>query len=238
MPHIQADAIRRSLDRNAIELAIQSDLSDPFRDETRKAKRNLIASSFVAILLASLELQINSLGGVSAASGQLRAEIARGLACFVVLYFFVGYAVDALLDYAGWRIESKKLRIQPYLVLVRTIERSYRAAVDTLTTANDRVAVVASRASTAVGIDDAVNAVKITAAQATERFRELQPLLAAWQTSLRSLRFEFTVRRCARITRLWLWEIGIPLGLSALAVAKTYDGVRPVLIAIFSVPGT
>lgn len=61
---------------------------DPFQDEARKAKRNVVAASFGALLISTLDLQINGFLGLQTATGTiLAASITKGLACIIVIYF-------------------------------------------------------------------------------------------------------------------------------------------------------
>lgn len=225
-----------SLDRGDIEIAVLRDATDPFRDETRKAKRNLIASAFVAIVLGSLDVGITSFAGVTVAAGDEARAITQGLAALAVLYFAMGYFADAAVDYWAWRATVTNLSVTPYLSLVRTIYKNQSSWEGQLKNVawqleyhrNPTVAQTPQGYKLAeANVMGALKTLEqITGAQESVAQR-VAPLLASWERATRTIAFQLQFRRVVRWMRIWLWDLSLPAGLAVLAILKTgWSGVQ------------
>jgi len=231
-----AASIGRAVERNDIDLVIARDMKEPFRDETRKAKRNLIAAGFAAIVIAALDVKVNSFIGLSAGGGVLAADITRGLACLAVIYFLAGYVIDAILDYSAWSIEIKRLRVTPYLALVNAVERTFRASAQQLEYVAwtfDHLSKLSESVRTGSistkNFTDALGKLPVMEQNQREVMEEIRPLLAKWKATLRSLSFQVGGRRAARAVRMWGWDFAVPLAVAGVAVSRTYDGLWAVI---------
>lgn len=231
-----SEQIGRAIRRNDIDLLIARDMKEPFRDETRKAKRNVMAAAFAAIVIAALDVKVNSFVGLSATTGEIAADITRGLACLAVIYFLVGYIMDAVLDYIAWRIEISRLRIMPYLALVSEVERTFRASAqqlknvawtfDHLSKLNE-----ASRSNSisAKNNSDALGQLPAIEKHQREMLEEARPLLEEWRSTLRNLAFQVNGRRVVRALRMWGWDVAVPAAVAGVAIARTGDGLLAVI---------
>lgn len=104
---------------------------DPLRDETRKAKRNLVAASFAAILIAAPNLQVEGFLGLKTADARVLAAAAtHGLACLAVIYFLVAFLLGFFVDYNAWRFEQERLLVKPYLELIKMAEQAFFALTE------------------------------------------------------------------------------------------------------------
>lgn len=238
-----AKSIGAALEKNDIDIVIARDLKEPFRDETRKAKRNVITAGFAAILVAALDVKVDSFAGLSAASGEIAADITRGLACLAVIYFLIAYVMDALLDYTAWRIEMKRLKITPYVLLARSVERTFRGSAEQLKTAAWYLEHLRSFGeewhANPINVNNHKSALGQIAAvekHQAEVIAEIRPLLSHWQRTLRSLAFETSGRRAARAIRMWAWDLAMPLLVAGLAIARTADGLSTAIPKLLGVP--
>jgi hypothetical protein len=218
---------------NTLELALERDSTDPFRDETRKAKRNLVAAGFIAVAVASLGVSITGFAGVAITKVSDAAQITNGLACLAVIYFLLTYFVDSFLDYASWRQRLMRLEIVPYLMVARLVERSFRNSSGQLKNVawqfNHHLQVSPSTpqasALTEKNLKSALGQIEAIEKHQQEMITEIRPLLLKWERTLRSLRFLAGWRTAARGFRIWIWDLCVPIGLGVLAICKTQAGL-------------
>ncbi|PPT70099.1 hypothetical protein XarbCFBP8142_00240 [Xanthomonas arboricola] len=237
-----AASISRAIEKNSIDLIVSRDVKDVFREETKKGKSNLVTTSFIAILIATLELKISSFAGIASASGILAADVTRGLACLAVVYFLVAYVLDVYLDAATWSLESKRLRISPYLVLVRHTEQMYRNCSEQLKnvewTINHLISLEPSLRDNSISFknfQDATGQLPAIAKYQDELLTEIRPLLQKWSETLRAFAKQRNQRRAAQAFRVWFWDVTTPALLAALAIWKTCDGLPLIVSRLLAV---
>jgi hypothetical protein len=211
---------------------------DPFQEEARRAKRNLVAASFGALLIAALDLQISGFLGLQTVTGAaLGAAITRGLACTVVIYFLASFALSTFVDYAAWKFRRERYLVKPYLELISMLEAHITVTGEQVNNATSRLA----NASFAKEMQDQIELRQIIeqasgqlgqiGASIRALHEEFQPLLAHWQSAVeRTGRLTWRLR--ARFASLWLLDIIVPLVLAGFAIWKTCTGVQYVVTKV------
>jgi len=204
--------------------------TDPFTDETRKAKRNVLIASFVCLLIATLRLEVTGFAGLTAGATGLGNELAQGLACTVVIYLFVGFLFHAFVDYSAWNFEQELLLTQPYVVLIEHIKSNAGAVQEQIKNAveilkNPRFGTTAE--STATDINSAHGQLSSIAKHQEELHAELTPLLASWGKTIASMD-RLTWRLRARFVMLWVLDIGLPVLVALFAIYKSYPHIATV----------
>jgi hypothetical protein len=208
---------------------------DPFQEDARKAKRNLVAVSFGALLIAALSLQVNGFLGLQTVTGAaLGAEITRGLACVVVIYCLATFALSAFVDYAAWKFRRERYLVKPYLELIRMLEvhvfttgeqvKNATSGLDKLSSDRDMQAQIeVSRA-----INDSLGQLRQIAGSISALHTEMKPLLEHWEKAVQRTR-QLSWRLRARFASLWILDILVPLSLAGFAILKTYGGIAVVV---------
>lgn len=212
---------------------------DPLSDESRKAKRNVVAASFGGLLIAALDLQVNGFLGLQTVTGSaIGASITRGLACLLVLYFLATFLVAVYVDYSAWKFKRERYFTAPYLDLIRMLESHIAVVGEQIDNATKRLQGLPfeerdMRAEMEIGraISDARGQLTEIARSSAELNTEVQPLLRHWaNTVAKARRLSWRVR--VRFASLWGLDILLPLLLSLFAIWRTSDGVRLVLARI------
>ncbi|MDL5367297.1 hypothetical protein QSH18_16940 [Xanthomonas sp. NCPPB 2654] len=227
MSFIRADVYKAITDNNLNDVVFQ----DPFSDEARKAKRNLVAASFGALLIAALDLQVNGFLGLQTVTGStLGVVITKGLACVVVLYFLAGFVLYASVDYAAWKFKRERFLVAPYLELVKMLEAHVNSTGEQVTNATSRLGsiVIESDMQSQVAFQEAIKNTKGQLASIQEHtsqlHEEMRPLIGHWRlTVAKASRLSWRLR--ARFLSLWLLDMLFPLALSALAMWKSHEGL-------------
>ena len=207
---------------------------DPFQDEARKAKRNLVVSSFIAILVASLGLHISSFLGLQATAGALEPAIVKGLACLVVTYSLVSFVFAAYIDYSAWKFEHERLLIEPYVGLISMVESNFDVLHEQFhnTIGNlDGIRIepgMQGEIELAKTINDARSHLRSLTEEVVHMNAEIKQPLTHWKATIMQVaRLSWRLR--ARHTSLWILDILFPLAFGSLALWKTVDGLRPLL---------
>lgn len=210
---------------------------DPLREETRKAKRNLVAASFAALLIALFQLEVTGILGLTA-NRPLGSEMVQGLACLVVLYFLVGFCFAAYVDYVAWKFQRERVLITPFLALLELIEANDRALREQLANATESLNQMPWEGITRAGVEPSGRLKNATAEglgqlSAIRKHRdalasELGPLLKDWRSRVNEAR-RLTWRLIARFLSLWVLDLIVPYALGLIAVFKTSAGIIPVL---------
>lgn len=234
MAHIRSDVYKAISENDIKEVVFQ----DPLGDDARKAKRNVVAASFGAILIAALELQVNGFLGLQTVTGStIGALITKGLACLVVIYFLAGFVVAAYVDYSAWKFKRERYLISPYLELVRMLEGHFAVLGEQISNATTRLEnrapehemqgqIHASRA-----IADAQGQLTTVAKNSTELYEEFRPLIAHWRDTIQQTeRLSWRLR--VRFASFWVLDILLPLCLASLAIWRTVDGLSSVITRV------
>ena len=207
---------------------------DPFLPVTRQAKRNLLVASFIALLIAVLDLEITGFLGLSAANANLGNELAQGLACLVVAYFLVTMAVHTYTDINAWQFRRERQATEPYLELIQLLERQVTVTGEQIKNACDPLRLVDSDDEMRLQIE-AQKQMKSTTGQLlsierniTSLVDEMTPLIASWKKSIKDMS-RLKARLRVRIIGLWLLDVIFPILLALLAIWSTREGVADVL---------
>ncbi|QDZ29641.1 hypothetical protein [Noviherbaspirillum sp. UKPF54] len=235
MAHVRPEVYKAVLENDIKDVVFQ----DPLGEESRKAKRNLVASSFGAILIAALDLQVNGFLGLQTVTGStVGASVTKGLACLLVLYFLAGYLVAAYVDYSAWKFKRERYLVAPYLELVRMLEAHFAVVGEQIENATRRLEnlpfgerEMRTEMEISRAISDARGQLKEIAKNGAELHGEIQPLVQHWSDTVaktRRLSWRFRVR----FVSLWGLEILLPIGLALFAVWRTLEGVPVVLTRV------
>lgn len=232
MAYIRSEVYKAVEENNIDDVVFQ----DPFQDEARKAKRNLVAASFGALLIASLELQVSGFLGLQTVTGAaIGAAITRGLACMIVLYFFAGFVLSAYVDYAAWKFKRERYLAKPYLELVSMLEAHFHVTGEQIDNATARLQTLSAEQGMQTEIEmqksvrDSIGQVSSIKSEMQSLYSEIRPLLSHWSTAVsRSSRLAWRLR--ARFLSLWLLDILMPIALAGFAVWRTYEGI-PVVVS-------
>ncbi len=234
MSYIRPD-VYKAITENDLNTVV---FQDPFSEEARKAKRNLVAASFSAVLIATLELQVNGFLGLQTATGAaLGSSITKGLAFSIVAYFLAAFVLSAYIDYSAWKFKRERLLVQPYLDLVRMLEAHIHVTGEQVSNATHRMDGVVvepgmrSEVEFKKLIDEARGQLTSIQANAKALHEEVKPLLAHWTGTVS--RFErLSWRLRARFLSLWLLDIALPLLLAGVALWHTYDGIATLWLKV------
>lgn len=202
---------------------------DPFTEETRKAKRNLVAASFGALLIAALDLQVTGFLGLQTVTGAtLGWSITKGLACLLVAYFLAAFLLAAFVDYSAWKFKRERVLVRPYLELVSMLEAHFYLTGEQVQNATYHIKgfVVEGDMRSQVEfqklMSDTQGQLKSIQGNMSSFYEETKPLLAKW-TNLIAKADRLSWRLRARFLSLWLLDILVPLVLAGLAIWRTYD---------------
>lgn len=234
MAHIRADIAKAIADNDLDDVIFQ----DPFSEEARKAKRNLVAASFAAILIATLNLRVTGFLGLQTETGEILASsITQGLACLLVAYFLAGFALTAYIDYAAWKFKRERALVRPYLELVKMLEAHIHVTGEQITNATAMLGRVLdqsdmpSQADLTRSIDTAKGQLSSIHVHARSLHEEFKPLLDHWtKTVAKAERLSW--RQRTRFLSLWLLDIVAPLMLAIAAVWRTHDGLVSVWVSV------
>lgn len=227
MAHIRAEVVKAVADNDLNDVAFQ----DPFTEEARKAKRNLVAASFAAILIASLNLQVTGFLGLQAEAGvTLASSITKGIACVLVAYFLAGFTLTAYIDYSAWKFKRERALVRPYLELVKLLEAHIQVTGEQIKNATARLGSVdvESDMRSQVEFTRSINEAKGQLFSIHEHARllqeELKPLLEHWKATVGKAE-RLSWRLGARFLSLWLLDIAAPLLLAVAAIWRTHEGL-------------
>lgn len=208
---------------------------DPLSETTRRTKRNLLLASFVAILIAVLGLEISGALGFRTKS-PFGNDLAQGFACLVVAYTLVSFIYQAFIDYSAWKFQRERQETEPYLELIRMIEGRISVTGEQIHNATSRLSGVTAnldqnqqwRNELSKDVTSALGQSRAIERDLSEFISEVRPLLGRWKLTMKKMD-HLKARLRVRFVSLWVWEIILPLSLGSLAIAKTMDGVAPVL---------
>lgn len=230
MAHIRPDVYKSIAENDIGEVVFQ----DPFTEETRKAKRNLVAASFGALLIAALDLQVNGFLGLQTVTGAtLGGSLTRGLACLIVAYFLAAFVLAAFVDYSAWKFKREQVLVQPYLDLVSMLEAHFHGTGEQVQNATHRVNGLTveqdmrSQVAFQQIMSEATGQLRSIQEGMRSFYEEAKPLLASWATLIaKAERLSWRLR--ARFFSLWLLDILVPLFLAGFAIWRTFGGVSSV----------
>jgi hypothetical protein len=214
---------------------------DPLRDETRKAKRNLVAAAFAAILIAALNLKVESFLGLKTADAHvLAAASTQGLACVAVIYFLVAFLLGFFVDYNAWRFEQERLLVKPYLELIKMAEQAFFSLTQQIGNAMHYLhgqPVELEKITDPVlltGIRESRGQLQTISKGAAGMFERIGPFLQQWAEALQKSRRRLSWRLRARFASLWGMDFAVPIVLAALAVWKTRNGLPDIAARILA----
>lgn len=230
MAYIRPSVYKEITDNNIDDVVFQ----DPFQEETRKAKRNLVVASFGALLIATLELQVNGFLGIQTVTGAaLGAAITKGLACITVLYFLASFAFSAFVDYSAWKFKRERYLVKPYLELISMLEAHVQATGEQVNNATHSITALSFEKEMQAEIElqrsireslGQLNSIKDSMDSLHE---EIRPLLAHWSKIVERTK-RLTWRLRARFASLWILDILVPILLAGFAIWKTYSGLASI----------
>ena len=207
---------------------------DPFGTVTRQAKRNVIVASFIALLIAVLELEITGFLGLQASNSSLGNALAQGLACLVVAYFLISLIFHVFVDYSAWQFQRERVMTKPYLDLVALLEAQVNvtgeqvknacASLNGIVIEND----MRSQLEAGKHISSALGQLTSINERLAGLVDEMRPLIDAWASAIRRMK-RLDARLRLRILSLWCLDIIFPIAFALLALWGTHDGVVSVI---------
>lgn len=210
---------------------------DPLLPVTRQTKRNLLIASFVALLIAILELEISGFLGLQTSNANLGNILAQGLACLIVLYFLISFVFHIFVDYSAWQFEREKQMTQPYLDLISLFEQQVSTTGEQIENACaflDGVVIegdMPSQVEAEKKINSALGQLNSIKMHIDSIVQETSPLIVSWAGSIGRMN-RLNARLRMRIISLWCLDILLPCILGLLAVWSTHDGILEVMLRI------
>ena len=227
MSYIRPEVYKKIEENNINDVVFE----DPFKEETRKAKRNIIASSFIALLIATLDLQISGFLGLQTTTGSsLGGAITKGLIFIVVTYFLAAFVLAAYVDYSAWKFRRERYLVEPYLELIRMLEAHVQVLGEQMTNATSRLSGIViehnmqSQVSFQQAIKEASGQLKSIHENGIVLYQEMRPLIDHWSAMVKKAE-GLSWRLRARFLSLWVLDIAVPIALAALAIWKTCGSV-------------
>lgn len=231
------EALYKAIAENDIDAVV---FQDPFQEEARKAKRNLVAASFAALLITVLDLQINGFLGLQTATGAgLGASITKGLAFITVVYFLAAFLLSAFVDYSAWKFRRERLLVKPYLELVSMVEGRFDVTAEQIKNAMSQLNHLSfeKEMQAEIELQKAIQSsrgqLEAIAKAMNSMHEEARPLFRHWEVTVRKTE-RLTWRLRARFLSLWVLDILIPVALAAGALWKTHNGVVAVAAKVVS----
>lgn len=210
----------------------QVDFSDPFSPETRKAKRNVMAASFITILIWILGLKITGFLGLQTEGGAVGNEIARGLACVVVVYVVIGFILQCYVDVSAWQYARERQLSRPYLALIELFENQISVTAEQVKNAVNPI-LNASSNPMEVMLSGFAKSIQGQLGQIAERLQALEtetkPLLNSWRNTVVTATERLSSRFRVRLLTLWVLDIGVPIAFGILAILASYDALPALL---------
>lgn len=230
MAHIRPDVYKLIEENDFGEVVFQ----DPFTEETRKAKRNVVAAGFGGLLIAALDLQVNGFLGLQTATGAtLGGDITKGLACLIVGYFLAAFILAAFVDYSAWKFKRERVLVKPYLDLVSMLEAHFHVTGEQVQNATHRISGVVveydmrSQVEFQQILSDTKGQLRSIQENLDSFYEEAKPLLLKWANLVaKAERLSWRLR--ARFFSLWLLDVLVPLAISSFAIWRTYGGLSSV----------
>jgi hypothetical protein len=208
--------------------------ADPLSAVARQAKRNLLIASFVALLIAVLQLRVTGFLGLQASEETLGNLLAQGLACLVVAYFAASFVFHVFVDYSAWNFERERALTQPYLDLIRLVEQQVSVTSEHLDDACSSVRGVViegdmpSQVEAKKNIANALHKLSSIDQRLAALDDEIRPLTDSWADTIQSMS-HLDARFRMRVLSLWCLDIIFPLVMALLALWSTMDGVVEVI---------
>jgi hypothetical protein len=212
--------------------------SDPLSEVARKAKRNLMVVSFIAILVATLELEISGFLGLQAKNLNLGNSLAQGLAAAVVLYLLVSFLLHVYIDCSAWKFRRELQATEPYLKLLRTLE----SHLSTLKQQASQSVSWISKLKTENPVDqkdfweqqigitnESLRQVKEGVESLENEFR---PTFASWKKLISGMD-RLSWRLKARFFQLCFIDIGLPILIALLALWECYPNIGLIFARLF-----
>ncbi|EGR1569776.1 hypothetical protein [Vibrio parahaemolyticus] len=97
--------------------------SDPYSENTRKIRRNLLFASVGCLAASTLELKVSSIVGLSTGKSQIPLDSLLGLFSIGIAYYIVAFTAFMLIDLYSWRVETEIVRLQPYNKFLDQVEK-------------------------------------------------------------------------------------------------------------------
>lgn len=97
--------------------------SDPYSENTRKIRRNLLFASIGCLVASTLELKVSSVVGLSTGKAQIPLDSLLGLFSVGIAYYIVAFTTFMLIDLYSWRVETEVIRLQPYNKFLDQVEK-------------------------------------------------------------------------------------------------------------------
>lgn len=225
----EKDRILKEMQENDVNVVL---FADPFTDETRKVKRNLLAASFITLLIVILQLSIKGNSYFSSASGNIQTELASGIALVAAIYFLISFLIHAYVDYVAWQYVREKLFIKPYVEFVKLHYQEMSLVGDRILAMLDSIKEIREKAlkhGLELPISRLADETINKDHQLNKSFIEIQKqnasLIEYFEDTISKIRRNQTWRFRARMLSLWLVDIGFPVFLFLLAFYKGYGGI-------------
>ncbi|WP_349343609.1 hypothetical protein [Marinobacter sp. MMG032] len=208
--------------------------TDPFGEETRKSKRNLMGSAFVGLLIAMLHLRVSGFLGLTTEEGGLGNEVAAGLAFLLISYFLIAFVLAAYIDLQAWHFKQERQLTRPYLeLLLRIDDRIHTTGLHIEGARSDLNSLsedqrTQDRVHNMTAISKGTESLKHINVELNGFVQEVRPLIRKWETTVRSME-RLSARFRARLFSLWILDIAFPVLLALWALYLCGGGFVAIL---------
>lgn len=199
---------------------------DPFKDVTRKVRRNLLLASFIGIILVKFHLQINSFLFVTLSKDAIANEVAiNGGISIILIYLLITFILYALIDFSAWNFRKEIQDITPFTRLIARLANTQITAVGQIQDATDKIQSKVAVTEVRQELVDAGH--KLTQINANiERFYvEHKDELVMWKAKVTRMK-ELRLRIVLRFVTLLVIDIALPIILAVwyFCIAGSYIG--------------
>ena len=190
-------------------------LSDPLSKETEVKRAHLMFAACASILLTVYGLKINKTPWLDIEVPQGAPNILQGALSVAVLYTLLIFLVHAWTDFTRWWIAREVIEVSGYKFAIERLQ-AHVSGMTHLLSAPERY-------------DNYTDAQKVDAAKSQAHASEhLERLLA----EIRQLQKRHNALSVTQFLRLSVVDIGVPVLLGGVALAKIGSAIGPFLASI------
>lgn len=190
-------------------------LSDPLTKETEVKRTHTMFAACASILLTVYGLKINKTPWLDIEVPSGAPNILHGALSVSVVYTLVVFLVHAWTDFTRWWIAREAVQLEGYRETLRGIHNHLNGMTHLLSES-----------------DRYDNYTEEQRQEAARSQRDASAHLAGLQLELRRLQRRHTTLTVTQYLRLALVDVGVPLALAIIALAKIGASIGPFLVAI------
>jgi hypothetical protein len=185
---------------------------DPLSDATRKVRAQLIFASTFAILVTVYDLKVNKTPWLDIEVPSTAPQLLNGLLSVAVAYLFFSFLLFAFQDFRRWRVSGE----------LHLLHSSF----DTILKSNNSLNAIHQHIEKLTADAHLADAIRTAVAEAAAEIPRAK-------TRLENLRSNLTSLSRLQWFRFAVVEIGTPVVLAAIALAKTWTAIVPFIVSVF-----